>query len=51
MFLHIMISQNPKKSNAKETTLFILYDVMLQYICAENICHNILKFANNLGSD
>jgi hypothetical protein len=37
MFLHIMISQNPKKSNAKEPTIFFSYDVMLQYICVENI--------------
>jgi hypothetical protein len=33
MFLHIMVGQNPKKSNANETTFFISYDVTLKYIC------------------
>jgi hypothetical protein len=38
MFLHIMIGQNPKKSNAKETKLFkILDDVMFLYIFAKII--------------
>jgi len=32
MFLHITVSQNPKKSNAKETTFFFPYDVMVEYI-------------------
>jgi hypothetical protein len=35
--LHIMISQNPKKSNVKKISfLFILRDVMLEYICPKN---------------
>jgi hypothetical protein len=38
MFLHIMVDQNPKKSNAKKITFFISYDVMLEYICAKKIC-------------
>jgi len=37
MFLHIMIGQNPKKSNEKNEKIFILYDVMLKYICAKEI--------------
>jgi hypothetical protein len=42
-----MVGQNSKKSNARETTFFISYDVMLEYICAKNIIHhNILKIAN-----
>jgi hypothetical protein len=46
-FLHIMVGQNSKKLNAKETTFFISYDVMLEYICAKKIIHhNILKIAN-----
>jgi hypothetical protein len=37
MFLHIMVSQNPKKSNAKEATFFFIsYDVMLKYIFVSN---------------
>jgi hypothetical protein len=35
MFLHIMVVQNTKKSNAKEKRFFIPYDVMLKYICAK----------------
>ncbi len=32
-----MIGQNPKKSNVKKISfLFILRDVMLEYICAKN---------------
>jgi hypothetical protein len=31
-FLHIMVGQNTKKSNVKETTFFNSYDVMLEYI-------------------
>jgi hypothetical protein len=27
-----MVSQNPKKSNAKKIKFFILYDAILQYI-------------------
>jgi hypothetical protein len=30
-----MISQNLNKSNAKKTTFFISYDVMLKYICVK----------------
>jgi hypothetical protein len=37
MFLHIMTCQNPKKSNPKEISFFISYDVMLKYICTKNI--------------
>jgi hypothetical protein len=37
MFLHIMVGQNPKMSNAKKTIYFISYDVMLKYICAKKI--------------
>jgi hypothetical protein len=42
--LHIMVGQNPKKSNAKETTFyyFIWCDVII-YLCQKNIHHNILK--------
>jgi hypothetical protein len=35
-FLHIMVGESPKKSNAKKTTFFISYDV-IEYICARNI--------------
>jgi len=37
----------PKKSNAKETTLFyfIWCDVRI-YLCQKHICHNVLKNAN-----
>jgi len=36
MFLHIMVSQNSKKSNTKETTFFFSYDVMLKiYFCVK----------------
>jgi hypothetical protein len=31
-----MVGEKPKKSNAKETTFFISYDV-IEYICAKNI--------------
>jgi hypothetical protein len=48
MFLHTMVSQNPKKPNAKETTLLISYNLMLEYICAIYICHNVLKNVNIL---
>jgi hypothetical protein len=49
MFLHIMIGQNPNKSNSKETTLFnpIWCDVRV-YLCQNNICHNILKNENTI---
>jgi hypothetical protein len=36
MFLHIMVSQNPKKSNAKQTNFLISYDVILNYICTKS---------------
>jgi hypothetical protein len=42
MFLHIMIAQNSKKSNAKKLHYCISYDVMLKYICAKKN-HNMLK--------
>jgi hypothetical protein len=35
MFFHIMVSQNPKKSNATKLQFLILYDVMLEYIFAK----------------
>jgi hypothetical protein len=37
MFLHIMIGQNPKKSNAERLHFLISYDVILENICAKNI--------------
>jgi len=42
MFLHIMVGQNSKKSNAKEATFFS-FDVMLQYICVK-IIHVVIFF-------
>jgi hypothetical protein len=44
MFLHIMVGQNPKKSNAKETTFyyFIWCDVSI-YLCQKKKHYNILK--------
>jgi hypothetical protein len=49
MFLPIMVSQNPNKSNSKKTTFFnlIWYDVRI-YVCQKNLHHNILKNANIL---
>jgi hypothetical protein len=48
-FLHIMVRQNPKKSNAKEITFFyfIQCDVKV-YLCQKYLCHNVLKNANIL---
>jgi hypothetical protein len=46
MFLHIMVGQNPKKSNEQKLHFLISYDVMLKYICAKNVCHNVLKNEN-----
>jgi hypothetical protein len=50
MFLHIMIDQNLKKSNAKEISIFISYDVMLTkfFLCQNNIHHIVLKNENIL---
>jgi hypothetical protein len=44
MFLHIMVGQNPKKSNVKKTTLsyFLWCDVRI-YLCQKYICQNIFK--------
>jgi hypothetical protein len=44
MFLHIIVSQNTKKSNAKETTFlnFIWCDLII-YLCKSNVHHNVLK--------
>jgi hypothetical protein len=51
MFLHIMVCQNFKKSNAKETTFFFLRHVMLKYIgCKwDNMSHNYLLRGICLG--
>jgi hypothetical protein len=46
MFLRIMVGPNPKKSNAQKLHLLISYDVMLEYICPKNVCHNVLKNEN-----
>jgi len=48
MFLHIMIDQTLKKSNAKEISIFISYDVMLTkfFLCQNNIHHIVLKNEN-----
>jgi hypothetical protein len=43
MFFQIMIGQNPKKSNPKKIHFLISYNVMLEYICAKTMCHNVLK--------
>jgi len=45
-FLHIMVSQNPKKSNTKKITFknFICCDLKV-YLCQRK-CHDILKNAN-----
>jgi hypothetical protein len=42
MFLHIMVGQNPYKSNSKEITFKILIccDVKV-YLCQKNIHHNV----------
>ncbi len=47
MFLHIMVGQNPNKSNSKETTFFNLIwcDVKV-YLCQKYICHNIFLNEN-----
>ncbi len=47
MFLHIMVGQNPKKSNARGIThfYFIWCDVRI-YLCQKHICWNVLKNAN-----
>ncbi len=37
MFLHNIVGLNTKKSNAKETMFFILYDVMSNYIFAKKM--------------
>jgi hypothetical protein len=46
MFLHIMVGQNPNKSNSKETTLLNLIwcDVRV-YLCKKK-SHDVLKNAN-----
>ncbi len=51
MFLHIMVRQNLKKSNAKETTFFFPHHVMLKYIgCKwDNMSHNYLLRGLLLG--
>jgi hypothetical protein len=47
MFLHIMVGQNSKKSNATEVTFlnFIWCGVRI-YLCKKYICHDILKTKN-----
>jgi len=35
MFLHIMVGQNPNNKIPKKLHFLILYDVMLEYICAK----------------
>jgi hypothetical protein len=47
MFLHIMVGQNPNKSNSKKTTFFNLIwcDVII-YLCQKYIHHNVLKNEN-----
>jgi hypothetical protein len=44
MFLHIMVGQNPNKSNSKETRIFNIIgcDVKV-YLCQKYIHHNVLK--------
>jgi hypothetical protein len=44
MFLHSLVGQNTKTSNANETTFFhfIGCDVTI-YLCKKNVCHNVLK--------
>jgi hypothetical protein len=44
MFLHIMVGQNPKKTNGKETTLFYFVWRDLEVdLCQKNIRHGVLK--------
>jgi len=45
MFLHIMVGQNPKMSNAKKLCFLVSYDVMLDYIYTKK-CHYIFKNEN-----
>jgi hypothetical protein len=46
-FLHIMVGQNPNKSNSENTILFnvIWCDVKI-YLCQKYIHHNVLKNEN-----
>ncbi len=46
MLLHIMVGQNPKKSNAQKLHFLILYDVMLEYICAKEYTSQHTKNEN-----
>jgi hypothetical protein len=48
MFLHIMVGQNPNKSNSKETTFLnlILCDVRV-YLCQKNTSHHTKKCKYN----
>ncbi len=47
MSLHIMVGQNPKKSNANETKLlYLIWCDVKVYLCKKNKNHNIWKNEN-----
>jgi hypothetical protein len=43
MFFHIMVGQNPKKSNPKKVRFLISYNVRLEYICAKKKVSQCIK--------
>jgi len=44
MFLFIMVLVKPQRNQMPNKLHFLIaYDVMLEYVCAKNIHHNVLK--------